>query len=356
MEQQAKKSFIINVIFTFFIGFIIYISGKFLFGYLFPFVIGTIFAWLVQKPAGFISKKISLKKGRCAAFLYAFLYLFVAFILFFGLFRLALGLKGVINEIPKIFEFFEDFVSGIKNRINMLSGGVSDGVAHQINDMITEMIQKVRVRITDWISGMAASVASGLPSFLFSSVVTLVAGCYISKDFEPLTEFLRGIWGEKIHSNFLKIKDIFVKSVLKLMKGYIILMLLTFLELTLGFAIIRVKHTLLIAALISFVDLLPVFGVGTVLIPWSVAELILGNTSRGMGILIIYLIISLVRNFAEPKIIGNQMGINPLFTLIAMFAGLKIFGFWGLFIFPVALIVIIKYYKDEMELEKVSLN
>ena len=76
------------------------------------------------------------------------------------------------------------------------------------------------------------------------------------------------------------------------------------------------------------------------------------DTFKGIGILLLYLITVVVRNVAEPKVIGGQMGINPLFTLLAMFAGLKLFGFWGLFMFPIALIVIIKYYKNEMEREK----
>ena len=114
----------------------------------------------------------------------------------------------------------------------------------------------------------------------------------------------------------------------------------------------KIEYAFILAAAVAVIDLLPVLGTGTVLVPWSIILLAAGDTFKGIGILLLYLITVVVRNVAEPKVIGGQMGINPLFTLLAMFAGLKLFGFWGLFMFPIALIVIIKYYKNEMEREK----
>ena len=136
-------------------------------------------------------------------------------------------------------------------------------------------------------------------------------------------------------------------SVFKLIKGYGILMLMTFLELLAGFLILRVKYALLLSLLIAVIDILPVLGTGTVLIPWGIAGLILKNTALGIGILVLYAVITVIRNFAEPKIIGKQIGINPLFTLLSMFIGIKLLGFAGVIIFPTALIVTVKYYSED---------
>ncbi len=136
-------------------------------------------------------------------------------------------------------------------------------------------------------------------------------------------------------------------SVFKLIKGYAILMLMTFLELLAGFLILRVKYALLLSLLIAVIDILPVLGTGTVLIPWGIAGLILKNTALGIGILVLYAVITVIRNFAEPKIIGKQIGINPLFTLLSMFIGIKLLGFAGVIIFPTALIVTVKYYSED---------
>ena len=352
MEQQAKKSFIISFIFAALVGLIIYISGKFLFQYLFPFVIAAIIAWFVQKPAKYLSERTRFKRGTCAAVLSVFIYIGAALILFFAFSGIVSAFRGLMGEVPAILEFLEEFVLKLKNSFSVILSGISEELSHQVNDIALSMLANVKARISNGFSGMAASLASRLPSFLFSSIVTLVAGCFIAKDFEQLSRFIRELLGEKIFGNIIKIKYIVVTSVLRLLKGYLILMIITFSELTVGFFIMGISYAPLLALLISFVDLLPVFGTGTVLIPWSIAEFISGNTGRGVGIVLIYITVSVVRNFLEPKIIGKQMGINPLFTLIAMFAGLKIFGFLGLVLFPVTLIVVIKYYKNEMELEE----
>lgn len=352
LEQQAKKSFITSFIFTVIVGGIVYISGKFLFQYLFPLVLASVIAWLVQKPAKFFSSKARFKTGTCAAFLSVLFYIVAALLLFFLIYRFALLFKNLLHELPEFLNFFENSVLKIKNSFSSLLGGISEELESEVNNIAAEMLNGIRQRLTSGFSGIAASTAGKLPSFLFSGIVTLVAGCYIAKDFEGLAKFFHELLGANIYGNIIKVKDIFINSVLKIIKGYLILMALTFIQLTVGFLIMGISYAPLIALLVSFIDLLPVFGTGTVLIPWSIAELILGNTAQGFGILAIYLTVTVVRNFAEPKIIGNQIGINPLFTLVAMFAGLKIFGFWGLFILPVALIVIVKYYKNEMELEK----
>ena len=128
-------------------------------------------------------------------------------------------------------------------------------------------------------------------------------------------------------------------------------MLITFLELTAGLMLLKIKYAPFIALLISVIDILPVLGTGMVVIPWGFAELITGNAARGIGLLVMYAVITLVRNFAEPKIIGDKIGINPLFTLLAMFIGLKTAGIAGVLLFPTALIVTVKYYKNEMNEE-----
>ena len=158
---------------------------------------------------------------------------------------------------------------------------------------------------------------------------------------------MRGFCGQKIYDNAVKIKNILVNSVFKFAKGYLIILGITFSELFLGFTVLKIKYVLLLAAVISLIDILPVLGTGTVLIPWAAVEFIMGNTAKGTSLAALYIVITVVRNFAEPKIIGKQMGIKPLFTLLAMFIGIKLFGLAGIFILPIMLIVVIEYYKDK---------
>ena len=132
---------------------------------------------------------------------------------------------------------------------------------------------------------------------------------------------------------------------LHLAKAYFTLMTLTFIELSLALLILNIDYAVTLALIISVIDLMPVLGVGTALIPWAVVELIIGNYALGIGLLISYVIILIVRQIVEPRIVGKHIGLHPLITLISMYAGLKIFGAVGLFLLPM-LVMFLKYLQD----------
>lgn len=106
----------------------------------------------------------------------------------------------------------------------------------------------------------------------------------------------------------------------------------------------NIQYPFLAAIGIGFVDALPILGSGTVMIPWAFIEAINGDIKLAIGILIIFAIISVVRQFLEPKIVSKQIGIHPIFTLIAMYTGFKLIGVFGLLLGPIALIVIKNVY------------
>ena len=121
---------------------------------------------------------------------------------------------------------------------------------------------------------------------------------------------------------------------------YFLLTFITFVQLLCGFLILHINYAFILAAIISIIDLFPILGTGTVLLPWALYNLIDGNLPRTVGLCILYVTILFFRQIAEPKIVCFQTGISPLLSLIAMFCGLKILGITGLFIFPVILITI----------------
>ena len=114
-------------------------------------------------------------------------------------------------------------------------------------------------------------------------------------------------------------------------------MLLTFTELSILFAIFGIENPVPKAALIAVMDILPILGTGTVMIPWSVISFALGNTVMGIKTIVIYAIVTVIRNYLEPKIVGTQLGLHPIITLAAMFIGLRLFGFLAMFGLPVAI-------------------
>ena len=101
-----------------------------------------------------------------------------------------------------------------------------------------------------------------------------------------------------------------------------------------GLALLRVPYAFIFALLIALVDFLPLLGTGIILIPWAVVSLLLGEVRLGIGLLALYVFSSVVRQILEPKLIGGGLGLHPLLSLAAMYAGLKLFGVWGMVLAP----------------------
>ncbi len=348
MEQRSKISFLVDLTFALSIGFIIYFCAKFLLGYLLPFVIAAVIAWLVQKPAKKIASKLALKSGICAVFLSLVIFILTAFIIFFVLYRGAVFVGETLNKVPQMIASTSELLENLRSRFGNIFSELSPKTVSTLSGLESSILETIGTKLTGYLSAIATSVAKRTPSLFLSILVTLVATCYISKDFDRLLRFLKELCGEKVYSKINEIKAIFITSVWKIIKGYAIILTITFLELLTGFFLIGMKHPIVLAFIISLIDLLPVLGTGTVLIPWGLIRLFLGY-ENGFFILGIYIFITFLRNFLEPKIIGKQIGINPLFTLIVMFAGLKLIGFWGIIIFPIIFIVVFKYYKQQLE-------
>jgi len=352
VEQNDKKNFLINFTFTIIICAVIFVIGKFTLQYLTPFVLAVIIAYFMQRPARFIEKNLKISKSISAAILAAGVYILVAAIFLFLLYRLFAFSGTLVESLPEFISYVSGVTEKLENTFYMYFEKISPEISNEIVAALKENVGNFTVTATNYISHTAAVSAKNTPSFLFSSIVALVASCYIAKDYDGLKRFFKSLCPVRVYENIIKIKLILSQSFLKLIKGYVFLTIATYIQLIIGFWLLRIKYAPLLALIVAVIDLLPVLGTGTVLLPWGIILIAMGDGFKGFGILLLYLTITVIRNFLEPKIIGSQIGINPLFTLLAMFIGLKVFGFWGIIILPVALIVTIKYYKNEMETDK----
>lgn len=351
MSEQSKSKFLINIAFYAVIVALIYFSGNFLIKYFLPIVIAASVAYFIQKPARQLSEKIKIKERVVAAVL-AFVFFVLAAVLLSSLvFAIIASSKDIINNLKGFSTAFENILVKLEGFLSRMLSGFSPEMAGVIGDSLLTASQNLLTAVLNGISNVVTGIVTNIPSFVFSLIITIAAGCYMAKDYRILVRFFEYFSGKKIFDKVIKIKEIIGESIFKLLKGYAIMLGVTFLELTIGLFALGAPHPIPIAAAIALVDLLPVLGTGTVLIPWAVIEIIFSNAGFGIGLIVLYLVLLFVKNFLEPKVIGRQIGINPLFTLIAMFLGLKFLGFAGLVIFPIALIVIIKYYKSQLEEE-----
>ena len=340
MEIRAKKRFLINFVYLLVIGLTVIIISRFLLFRMFPFILSIIVAALSQKPAAFLSQKTGVKKSFCAVVLSAVIYLGLCAGIIFLIYRLIVSSSGLIDFLPQILTTF----SSIINKAEEL---ITEYIPSDIDFSLSGLIQNVLKSLTEFLTEIIKKILTAMPSIFVSGIVALVAACYISKDYDGLSRFVKSLCGDKIYNRFLRIKTIFTNGVFKMLKGYFILMVITFFELWIGFLILKINNAYFWAFLIALIDLLPILGTGIILVPWAIYCAVAGNISVSVGLAVLYIIMVLVRNFCEPKIVSRQIGINPLFILFSMYLGLKLFGGAGIILLPIILMVTVQYYKQE---------
>lgn len=356
LEYETKKIFLTNVTFIAVIAVLVYITFKFMLSLLLPFIIAMVLAYAMERPARYLKRKLHFSETAMRCTFLVFIYLLVVGGLTVILLILITNADKILIALTSRFEGENNIISRVSGLLSKTVSNFPEPFRDTFKKILDNLPSRLAAFLTDLISGVLSAVARFLPPFLVSSLVTVVASFYIAKDYKRLIKFIKNLLGVNKYKFLNEIKEILTSSVLKLVKGYLIIALITFLEVLLGFLILSVENAFLWALLASLLDMLPIIGAGTVLLPIATFSFVKGELFTGVGILILYLAITIIRHFIEPKIMGKTLSINPLFMLIAIFVGLKIGGFGGMIIFPITLIVIFNYYKRRIENEKTAIS
>ena len=346
MQTEKRREFLINFAYFSIICLIIYFAIKFLSSYFTPFLIGIFASFIVQRPALFLSKKTKISKNLLTILFvvltYAALLGLVVIISYFGYTFISDFIKNDIpNYIPTIKSAFE----GINLKLGVFFKELPKSLIQTLNTFPERLIETVTSWGGTFITNVGINVVKATPSMIITIIVTLVASCYIAKDYDKVITFIKNQISAKALDIITDIKELFTKNIFKILRGYLILMFITFLELCVFLAILGKPNFATLAAIIAIVDVLPVLGTGTIVIPWTLYSRLTGDYFSSIILILAYIIIAIVRNFLEPRIVGQQIGLNPLVMLISLFVGLRLLGFAGMLLLPLSMITITELQK-----------
>ena len=247
--------------------------------------------------------------------------------------------EGLSKEDNAVARFL-NFVEKIEEKVPVLNRFTNTSVSKLVADMITEGIKSLSIGVTAKIASFIAS----LPQIALTVIVIFLSLFYFAKDYDKIGKRLMRCMPDVIAKKAPQIKNDIILVVTKFVKSYLLLMFLTFAMLFSGFLILGVENSLTLALIVALVDVLPILGVGTVLVPWSAIMFAGGQGELGVGLLVLFGIIYLVRQYAEPRIVSAQMDVHPLIVLFAMYAGLRLAGILGLIFAPLIAFVIKTVY------------
>ena len=344
MDIEKQKNFIFRFVFWLIVMGMVYFFLKYVLPALTPFIIGFIVAVALKPFADRLAAVTGIKQRRIAVIILLLFYIGMAALLGLSGVKIGALIGGFFQAIPDYYRatiepalgqlfntittFLQELDPSLQTTIQGLTGSAISSTANLVTSVSTAAL--------NWLAGFAG----GFPLFVVNFIISVIASFYVSADFPGMKMFVvRQIQPDRLQ--FMRtIRDNSTKMLGKFIKAYFIMMVLMFAELTIGLWLIRIDKAPLIAMGIALFDAFPVLGTGGILIPWAIIEIIIGRFSRGIEILILYGIVYVIRNILEPRVVGQQIGLHPLATLLCMYLGASLFGIVGLLGLPLAASII----------------
>lgn len=304
-----------------------------------PFVLAFLIASLMEPVIKVLERKIGISRKLAVPAILAIFLAIPGFLLTVAAVRLTAELKSVSSLLPGLFAGLYEAVSDFISNVRSGDTWIPPELAINAGSIIGNLFSSISGLIDNIVKSLLSTAISIPQAFIFI-MTTIMAAYFLASSRLSISNFINkqlpDTWRRQL--NILK-RDIF-SALSGYMKAALILMAITSAILYEGFSFMRLDYPLLIAFLVALVDALPVIGTGTVLLPWAMYSYITGNVPMGSSLLIIYAIVLVIRQLTEPRIMGKQIGLHPLLTLISMYVGFRLDGFTGMIAGPVAVLIV----------------
>ena len=357
---EKRKSFVISFIYlTIFVG-LYYFLIKYAMGYIFPFVFAAILSIFLQPVVRWFTKKLHLKThGFISTILVLLLVVSVVGLIAGAGYVLFVELKDFFAYLSNSISSVDDIIIMVENTAMNFIDKLPKGIGNAMGGYVTDFFDNLGNKDSSLdLSALSAplsgawSVVKGIPSFVLSLVVTVISCVFMTAEYDKVRDMILEMCSEETGEKLVNAKRTVTKGIGKLIKAYATLMIITFTEVFLGLNVMKLigiydgGYIAIIAFVTCIVDIIPVLGTGTILIPWAVYNIITGNFALGIALLLLYAVITVIRQVIEPKLVANQVGLPSIVTIMAMFLGGRVLGALGIIILPLTVIVLKLMYDE----------
>ena len=312
-----------------------------------PFFIAWGVAFAVRAPARHLSEKTRIPESVLRVFIAIFVTLFAFGLLAFLIWQFSAMLWRFLADVGEgnaIFSFFEAISSpSLPFFGDIFPEELSQRLTEALNSVVESLLKSLGTAVTSWVSLV--------PGALLFLLVTLISLVYFCIDLEKINSAIKAILPQKWVKSLSSFRTSAFSVTLKYLRSYLIILIITFVIMLLGFLLLGVQNSPLIALLVALLDILPIIGVGTILLPWSIFELAGGSITRGVGLILLFLVNTTVRQFSEPRIVGKSVDLHPVLTLVLIYSGYALFGIVGIALVPVFAVIIGILFKNKSAAE-----
>lgn len=327
----------------------IWLTFRYLLPWTLPLLLAFLTATLIQPVINLFVSKFAVSRGFASTACSLMALVIMITIISLIIIRLIYEASSLTQRLPHILSSAAELLESVMKKAGTYINSAPDGIRGFLNsalDSAASAISSFSERTAGFIIDTFSSVASAFPR-IFLALATYVIGVFfISSSYEDIKSFIMKQIPPRFHQRVRLIRGDMRSTLGNWLKAQLKIIGITFLELTIGFSLMKIPYSVLLAAIVALIDALPVLGTGTVLIPWAIIELIAGNGRRAIFIAVIYGVVTIVRSFIEPRIIGRQIGLHPAAMLCAMYIGFCALGIAGMIFLPIIL-VLLKQFNDK---------
>ena len=309
-----------------------------------PFVIGWIIAMIANPLVRFLESRLRIVRRHSSALIVVLVLAAVIGLGYFLISRLLWQAFELAKDLPDLYVAASEELREISARFDdvfrMLPVSVQDAwnnLAGNVGQSMSVLVQKIASPTVE----IAGNVAKSIPKILVNVIVTILSSYFFIAERDKIIEF----WRRYIPDGGSRYYRYLKGDMKRLVGGYFLaqfkIMFVVAAILLAGFFILGIKYSFLLALLVAILDFLPLFGTGTVLIPWAVVKLLVGEYPMAVGLILLYVLTQVVRQVIQPKIVGDSMGLPPLMTLFFLYLGFKLHGISGMILaVPIGILVI----------------
>lgn len=303
-----------------------------------PFFLGFLLAFAADPMVNFLQKRLHLPRPVSTGIGVSMTFSFLAMTLLILCAFLVRELRTLAGFLPSLEQATASGFSLIRSWMLDLATHIPQSIRPMVETNVTALFSDGAALVdkgTGYLLGLAGNLLSHVPDSALSLGTAIISAFLISVKLPRMKRWLlRRIPKERLDAMRItakRIRTVFTRWLTAQFR----LMGVTFLILFLGFVILKIPYALFWALGICLVDAFPVLGTGTILLPWSLVCFLQSDSPRAIGILGIYVTVTLTRSILEPKLLGRHLGLDPLVTLMTLYAGYKLWGLPGMFLAPI---------------------
>lgn len=365
---EKRRSTLINVAYFTMLAAAYYLFMKYALDLVAPFVFAFLIALMLQSPIRKISQKTKIPQKMVATGVAVLLFAVFAGVIAFVGYKLFAEFKDFIDflgyKISNLPQTVESVRIWLLDVIEFLPAKAEASAAEAINGFCADLVKrtaedgitaavdlggiagKIDLSMLEGPIGGIVDVAKRIPWVLTASLISVIAFFFITTDYDNIVAMIKRNVSKNNEYALVKAKNLFSNVIGKMVKSYATIIFITFSEVAIGlnlmqlFGIYKGSHIIVISVITALVDIIPVLGTGTVVIPWAIYSFIMGDMPFAVGLVILYIVITVIRQIIEPKLVAMNVGVHPILTLSGMYLGAQLFGVIGLFAVPITLVLL----------------